>query len=163
MAKANVESIEALERFSSAIESLRDSSRKNSDDIRDQFQRISTWLGKELPEYWADQLRVSQKRWTEARGDLLRCQAKSRAEDETSCMLERKALERATTRRQMCEQRTKLVPQLAMQWEQYLQESTLSVRQLEDLSDSLLPLAQVRLQQLIETLKLYASQGGHEG
>jgi hypothetical protein len=135
----------------------------NSDDIRDQFQRISMWLTKELPEYWADQLRISQKRWTEARGDLLRCQAKTRAEDETSCMFERKALERATARRQMCEQRVRLVPQLAMQWEQYQQESTLSVRQLGDLSDSLLPLAQARLQQMIETLKQYAAQGGNEG
>lgn len=121
------------------------------------------WLTKELPEYWADQLRISQKRWTEARGDLLRCQAKTRAEDETSCMFERKALERATARRQMCEQRVRLVPQLAIQWEQYRQESTLSVRQLEDLSDSLLPLAQARLQQMIETLKQYAAQGGNEG
>lgn len=163
MAEANVESIDALERFSSAIESLRDSSVHNSGDIRDQFQRISMWLSKELPEYWADQLRISQKRWTEARGDLLRCQAKSRAEDETSCMFERKALERATSRRQMCEQRVRLLPQLAMQWEQFQQESTLSVRQLEDLSDSLLPLAQTRLQQMIETLKQYAVQGGNEG
>ena len=83
MAKANVESIEALEQFSGSIESLRDASRKNADDIRDQFQRVSMWLSKELPEYWADQLRISQKRWTAAREDLLRCQAKSRAEDES--------------------------------------------------------------------------------
>ncbi|MEI6524876.1 MAG: hypothetical protein WCP62_02535 [Planctomycetota bacterium] len=156
MAKANVESIEALEQFSGSIESLRDASRKNADDIRDQFQRVSMWLSKELPEYWADQLRISQKRWTAARQDLLRCQAKSRAEDESSCMFERKALGRATARRQLCEQRVRTIPQLAMQWDQFLQESVLCVRQLEDLSDSLLPLAQNRLQTMIETLKQYA-------
>jgi hypothetical protein len=156
MAKANVESIEALEQFSGSIESLRDASRKNADDIRDQFQRVSMWLSKELPEYWADQLRISQKRWTAAREDLLRCQAKSRAEDESSCMFERKALERATARRQLCEQRVRTIPQLAAQWNQFLQESALCVRQLEDLSDSLLPLAQNRLQTMIETLKQYA-------
>ncbi len=156
MAKANVESIEALEQFSGSIESLRDASRKNADDIRDQFQRVSMWLSKELPEYWADQLRISQKRWTAAREDLLRCQAKSRAEDESSCMFERKALERATARRQLCEQRVRTIPQLAAQWDQFLQESALCVRQLEDLSDSLLPLAQNRLQTMIETLKQYA-------
>ena len=156
MAKANVESIEALEQFSGSIESLRDASRKNADDIRDQFQRVSMWLSKELPEYWADQLRISQKRWTAAREDLLRCQAKSRAEDESSCMFERKALERATARRQLCEQRVRTIPQLVAQWNQFLQESALCVRQLEDLSDSLLPLAQNRLQTMIETLKQYA-------
>ena len=156
MAKANVESIETLEQFSGSIESLRDASRKNADDIRDQFQRVSMWLSKELPEYWADQLRISQKRWTAARQDLLRCQAKSRAEDESSCMFERKALERATARRQLCEQRVRTIPQLAAQWNQFLQESALCVRQLEDLSDSLLPLAQNRLQTMIETLKQYA-------
>ena len=72
MAKANVESIDALERFAASIEALRDASRKNSDDIRDQFQRVSIWLSKELPEYWADQLRIAQKRWSQAREDLLR-------------------------------------------------------------------------------------------
>jgi hypothetical protein len=158
MAKANVESIEALEQFSGSIESLRDASRKNADDIRDQFQRVSMWLSKELPEYWADQLRISQKRWTAAREDLLRCQAKSRAEDESSCMFERKALERATARRQLCEQRVRTIPQLAAQWNQFLQESALCVRQLEDLSDSLLPLAQNRLQTMIETLKQYGGK-----
>lgn len=160
MAKANVESFDALERFAGAIDALRDASRKNSDDIRDQFQRVSIWLSKELPEYWADQLRIAQKRWTQAREDLLRCQAKSRAEDESSCMFERKALERAAARRQLCEQRARVIPQLALQWEQFLQESTLCVRQLQDMSDSTLPLAHDRLQQLIDTLKQYAAQGG---
>ncbi|MFN6400057.1 MAG: hypothetical protein ACK449_09190 [Planctomycetota bacterium] len=160
MAKANVESIDALERFARAIGALSDASGKNSDDIRDQFQRVSVWLAKELPEYWADQLRIAQKRWTQAREDLLRCQAKSRSEDETSCMFERKALERATARRQVCELRVRMIPQLAQQWEQFLQESTLSIRQLQDMSDSTLPLAQERLQTLIDTLKQYAAQGG---
>lgn len=160
MAKANVESIDALERFVGAIGALSDASGKNSDDIRDQFQRVSVWLAKELPEYWADQLRIAQKRWTQAREDLLRCQAKSRAEDETSCMFERKALERATARRQLCELRVRMIPQLAQQWEQFLQESTLCIRQLQDMSDSTLPLAQNRLQTLIDTLKQYAAQGG---
>ncbi|MFM8189117.1 MAG: hypothetical protein ACKN85_11605 [Pirellula sp.] len=160
MAKANVQSIDALERFARAIGALSDASGKNSDDIRDQFQRVSVWLAKELPEYWADQLRIAQKRWTQAREDLLRCQAKSRAEDETSCMFERKALERATARRQLCELRVRMIPQLAQQWEQFLQESTLSIRQLQDMSDSTLPLAQERLQTLIDTLKQYAAQGG---
>lgn len=160
MAKANVESIDALERFARAIGALSDASGKNSDDIRDQFQRVSVWLAKELPEYWADQLRIAQKRWTQAREDLLRCQAKSGSEDETSCMFERKALERATARRQVCELRVRMIPQLAQQWEQFLQESTLSIRQLQDMSDSTLPLAQERLQTLIDTLKQYAAQGG---
>lgn len=160
MAKANVLSIDALERFARAIGALSDASGKNSDDIRDQFQRVSVWLAKELPEYWADQLRIAQKRWTQAREDLLRCQAKSRAEDETSCMFERKALERATARRQLCEMRVRMIPQLAQQWEQFLQESTLSIRQLQDMSDSTLPLAQERLHTLIDTLKQYAAQGG---
>jgi hypothetical protein len=158
MAKANVESIDALERFAGAIDSLRDASSKNSDDIRDQFQRVSVWLSKELPEYWADQLRIAQKRWSQAREDLHRCQAKSRAEDETSCLFERKALERATARRQLCEQRVRTIPQLAMHWEQFLQESTLCVRQLEDVSESLLPLAHERLLRMIETLKQYSNQ-----
>ena len=158
MAKAKVENIEAIEKFSLAIDGLRDRSRKNADDLRDQFQRVSIWLSKELPEYWANELRIAQNRWVEAREELLRCESKSRAEDETSCLVQRKALERATRRRQLCEQRVRSIPQLANHWEQFVQENSLHIRRLDDLADSLLPLAHAHLLQLIEVLKQYSSQ-----
>ncbi|MEI8212016.1 MAG: hypothetical protein WCI02_07695 [Planctomycetota bacterium] len=163
MAKANVQDIESLENFAHAIASLRESARKQTDDIREQLQRISSWLSKELPDYWGNELRISQNKWVEAREELLRCQAKTRAEDETSCLFQRKALERATKRRQLCEQRVRIVPQLAMQWEQFRQEIALSVRQLEDIADSNLPLAEDRLRQSIAVLRQYIAQVSNPG
>ena len=158
MADAKVENIEALEEFSRSIEAMRSETSKNSDDIRDQFQRVAMWLGKELPEYWANELRIAQNKWIEAREELMRCQSKTRSEDETSCLLQRKALERATHRRQLCEQRARLVPQLAMEWERFAQEALSSIRQLDDLAESTLPLAQRRLIEMIEVQKRYAAQ-----
>jgi hypothetical protein len=155
MAEANVKNIEGLEAFAGSIARLRESTRKNTDDIREQLQRVSRWLDKELPEYWGNQLRMAQIRWGEARDELLHCQAKTRAEDETSCLFQRKALDRATQRRNFCEQKVKLIPQLANRWEQFLQEIALSVRQLEDLADSSLPLAASRLDHTLQTLKQY--------
>jgi hypothetical protein len=158
MAKANVQNIEALENFEHSIARLRDSTSKQVDDIREQLQRVSMWLSKELPEYWGNQLRIAQNKWIEARGELSRCQSKTRAEDETSCLLQRKALERATARRQICEQRVRVVPQLAMQWEAFLQEISLSVRQADDMAQSTLPLAEERLKQTISILREYIAQ-----
>lgn len=158
MAKANVQNIEALENFEHAIARLKDSASKQVDDIREQLQRVSMWLSKELPEYWGNQLRIAQNKWIEAREELLRCQAKTRADDETSCLFQRKALERATARRQICEQRVRAVPQLAMQWEQFLQEISLSVRQVDDMAQSTLPLAEERLKQTISVLREYIAQ-----
>jgi hypothetical protein len=158
MADAKVENLEALQDFSSAIETMRVESAKNSDDVREQFQRVALWLSKELPEYWANELRVAQNRWIEAREELLRCQSKTRSDDETSCLFQRKTLERATTRRQLCEQRVRLIPQLAIEWERFQHEALMSVRQLDDLAESTLPLAQRRLNDLIDVLKRYASQ-----
>lgn len=158
MAKANVQNIEALETFEHSIARLRDSASKQVDDIREQLQRVSMWLSKELPEYWGNQLRIAQNKWIEAREELLRCQAKTRDDDETSCLFQRKALERATARRQICEQRVRAVPQLAMQWEQFLQEISLSVRQVDDMAQSTLPLAEERLKQTISILREYIAQ-----
>ncbi|MFN7733174.1 MAG: hypothetical protein ACK5OB_14855 [Pirellula sp.] len=158
MAKANVQNIEALENFEHSIARLRESASKQVDDIREQLQRVSMWLSKELPEYWGNQLRIAQNKWIEARDELARCQAKTRAEDETSCLFQRKALERATARRQICEQRVRVVPQLAMQWEQFLQEISLSVRQVDDMAQSTLPLAEERLKQTISILREYIAQ-----
>lgn len=158
MADAKVENLEALQDFSRAIETMRVESAKSADDIREQFQRVALWLAKELPEYWANELRVAQNRWIEAREELLRCQAKTRSDDETSCLFQRKALERATARRQLCEQRVRILPQLAIEWERFQQEAMMSIRQLDDLAESTLPLAQRRLDDLVEVLKRYASQ-----
>jgi hypothetical protein len=157
MGEANVKNIDGLEEFAMSLVSLRESTRKSVDDVREQLQRVTLWLTKEMPEYWGNQLRIAQRRWTDAREDLVRCQAKTRAEDETSCLLQRKLLAKATARRNLCEQRVKLLPQLAIRWEQCIQEVSLSARQLEDLSESTLPLAEARLQQAIQTLKQYLS------
>lgn len=155
MAEANVKNLEGLELFATAIAQLADGNRKNTDDIREQLQRVTVWLTKEMPEYWENQLRIAQKRWTEAREDLLRCQSITRQGDESSHLVQRKALERANARRALCEQRVKMLPVLGSRWEQFMRETSLSIRQLEDLSDAHLPLAHVRLQQIVATLKQY--------
>jgi hypothetical protein len=155
MAEANVKNLEGLETFAFAIARLCEGNRKNADDTREQLQRTTVWLTKEMPEYWSNQLRIAQKRWSETREDLLRCQSRSRAEDEESCILQRRALERATARRVLCEQRVKIIPTLASRWDQFMQEISLSLRQMEDLSESQLPLALARLQRTIATLKQY--------
>lgn len=164
MAEANVKNLDGLESFASALASLREGNRKNTDDVREQLQRVSNWLTKELPEYWSNQLRIAQNRWNEAREDLLRCQSRARADDEESCLVQRKALDRATARRALCEQRVKILPNLANRWEQLLQETILSLRRLEDVSESQLPIAEARLQKTIETLKQYiaSSEAGEK-
>jgi hypothetical protein len=155
MADANVRSLDAVERFASDISGLRTSTRKITDEIREQLQRVTNWVEKELPEYWRNELRLAEKRWVEAREDLLRCEAKSRAEDETQCSVQRKALARATERKALCEQRTRLIPELAREWSQFIQESSTQVRQLDDLAESTLQTAHNQLLFTIETLKKY--------
>lgn len=155
MAEANVKNLESLETFQAAIASLRDGSQKQADEIREQLQKVSTWLEKELPDYWRNEFRISEKRWVEAREELLRCQAKSRADDEMSCGLERKKLARATERRTLCELRLKMLPKVAREWNQMLLDVQTDLRYFEDLSESVLLVASDRLKDLIETLKKY--------
>lgn len=155
MAEANVKNIGAIELFAESIASLRNTTRKQADEIRGQFQRVSSWLEKELPDYWKNELRKAEKRWIEAREELMRCESKTRADDERSCSVQRKMLAKATERRQLCEQRVRSLPSLAMQWNQFLQEASTSLRQLDDLSESTLQTAFDRLQGTLETLRKY--------
>lgn len=157
MAEANVKNLEALEVFQEAITTLRDGSRKQVDDVREQLQRISSWLEKELPDYWHNEHRIAEKRWVEAREELLRCQAKSRSDEEMSCGVERKKLALATERRSLCEERLKILPKCAREWNQMLLDVQTDLRYLEDLSESALLLAGQRLADIIETLKKYLS------
>ena len=157
MANANVKSLEAIDTFIESIAKLRHDCSKQADDVRQQLQRVSNWLEKELPEYWGNEKRLAEKKWSEARQELLRCEATTRAEDDSPCSVQKKLLRKATERRALCEERTRSIPQYAMEWSQFLQEFSSSVRQLDDLSESSLLNAWNRLQNILESLKKYAN------
>jgi hypothetical protein len=156
MAEANVKSLEAIEIFAEAIAKLRHDTAKQTDEIRQQLHRVSSWLEKELPEYWGNEKRIAETKWIEARQELLRCEAKTRAEDESSCSVQKKMLKKATDRRILCEERVRTIPVLASEWNRFLQEFSTRVRQLDDLSESSLLNAWNRLQTTVQTLKKYA-------
>ncbi len=155
MAEANVKNIEAIEEFADAISHLRTKTRKQVDEINEQFQRVSAWIDRELPDYWKNEFRKAEKRWVEAREDLLRCESKTRSDDERSCSVQRKLLAKATERRRLCEERVRSLPQLSRTWEQFLQETSGTVRHLDDLSESTLQTAWVRLQGTLEAIRKY--------
>ncbi len=159
MADANVKSLAAVETFADSVAKLRHDSSKQIDEIRQQLQRVSAWLEKELPDYWSNEKRIAERRWTEAREELLRCTAKSRSEDESSCSVQRKMLRKATERLTLCEDRMRTIPTCLMQWNQFLQEIANDVRQVDDLAESTLLNAWTRLQSTLETLKKYANPG----
>ena len=158
MGEANVKSLEAIDRFIESIATLRHDTRKQVDEIRQQLHRVSQWLESELPEYWSNEKRLADKKFIEAREELLRCQAKSRAEDETSCSVQRKTLQKAVARRSLCEDRMRHIQQCEMQWKQFLQEISTDVRQVDDLAESTLTNAWTRLQGTLDVLKKYAQQ-----
>ena len=157
MAEANVKSLEAIEIFIESIGKLRHDTRKQTDEIRQQFQRVTAWLEKELPDYWSNEKRMAETRWVEAREELLRCTAKTREEDVTSCSVQRKMLRKATERLTLCEDRMRLIPTCLMQWNQFLQEIATDVRQIDDLAESTLLNAWTRLQSTLDTLRKYAA------
>ena len=158
MAEANVKSLAAIEAFVESIARLRHDTRKQVDEIRQQLQRVTTWLEKELPDYWSNEKRIAERRRTEAREELLRCTAKARTEDESSCSVQRKMLRKATERLTLCEDRMRMIPTFLMQWNQFLQEISTDVRQVDDLAESTLMTAWTRLQSTLDTLKKYANQ-----
>ena len=155
MAEAKVRNIEAIAEFGDAIAHLRESTGKQADYIREQFNRISNWVENELPDYWKNELRKSEKRWVEAREELLRCESKTRADDERPCSVQRKTLAMATERRKLCEHRVRTLPAIKLEWGQFLQEASSVLRQLDDLSESTLQVAYLRLQSTLETLQKY--------
>ena len=158
MAEANVKSLEAIEIFIESIGKLRHDTRKQTDEIRQQFQRVTAWLEKELPDYWSNEKRVAETRWVEAREELLRCTAKTREEDVTSCSVQRKMLRKATERLTLCEERMRLIPACLTQWNQFLQEISTDVRQIDDLAESTLLNSWSLLRSTLDTLRKYAEQ-----
>jgi hypothetical protein len=157
MARAEVRSIDALNQFRLALVEYEDQMLDSLTMLKLELHKATVWIDHEQPTYWSSESRRSSEKLVVAHNDLERCEMAIRIEDRKSCMVEKKALERAKLRLRLCDQKINTVKK----WKVVLhQESSLMTGRLAKLRDVIereLPRAMATMERLVSSLEQYAA------
>jgi hypothetical protein len=157
MADARVTDVEALSRFQEQIGETRTAFASQVESALQQMHRMTRWVEEEAPGYWTQQLVSAERRWTEAREALARCESRSRASDTPACSSERKTLHLWAERKKLCQTKLALAKQTAIEWQRLVPELDRKIRALDELVQSGLPQAHHRLGKILLPLLSYLS------
>lgn len=157
MARAEVRSVDALHQFRLALVEYEDNILESVTLLELEMRKALDWIEHDRSSYWPEQVRRSSDKLTERRNDLERCEMAIRAEDRKSCMVERKALDRAKQRLRLCEQKVNVVKKWRVELSQQGAQMSGRLARLRDVIERDVPNAIATLGRLITALEQYAA------
>jgi hypothetical protein len=157
MAGADVRSIDALNQFRLMLVDYNDQMLDSLTMLELELHKATVWIDHDCPAYWSNQARRSSDKLVVARNDLERCEMAIRPEDRKSCMVEKKALDRAKLRLRLCEKKINLVKKWKVTLHQESAHVTGRLAKLRDVIEREIPRAMATMDRLISSLEQYAA------
>lgn len=157
MARAQVRSIDALHRFRMALVEYEGHVLESITLLELELRKALDWIDLDRSTYWPEQVRRSSDNIVQYRNDLERCEMAIRAEDRKSCMVERKALERAKQRLRLCEQKVAVVKKWRVELHGQSSQMRGRLARIRDVIERELPNAIATMMRLITSLEQYAA------
>ncbi len=153
---ARVKSIDALQAMSAALVCFHDDASSALDDLEMEIRRALQWISQECPGYWKQEHRLARDGVTEARLQLENARMFRRvAEEHSSFVEEKKALERAKRRLQIAEAKVEAIPHWAVMIERAVNEYRGSRSLFANWLDADFPRAVAALSRMISDLEAY--------
>lgn len=152
---AQVRSIDAIEAFRGSLARFEERTQAALEALRSELQRATDWLEHDRPAYWREQSRLAADGVQQAKIDLERCLMYPVADERPSCREERAVLERAKARREYCREKSERVKHWKRELHHALFEYEGRVGHLRRMLETELPLARIRLQQIVHRLDAY--------
>ena len=108
--RANVTSIDAVDDFAAALLCFGHEASAVLEGLEQQIHRAVQWIQQDQRQYWKHELRRSERQLQEAKLNLQRCLTFKRIGDHRpACIEEKRALERAKRREQVCREKIEAV------------------------------------------------------
>lgn len=152
---AHVQSLEAILLFRQVLAEYQSELREAATALSLELQRAMDWIEHDRPRYWNAQFQQASERLTEARGELERCETSIRPEDRPSCLVQKKAYERAKRRLRLTEEKQRLVRHWRIALQQEAQGFRSRLAKIRDVADTDLPRALAALDRIIAALERY--------
>jgi hypothetical protein len=157
---ANITSLDALRRFRVALVRFAAGVEAALVALELEGRRPVEWV-EERSRYWPQQARRASDEVAEARQALERCQIRVSSEDAKSCYDERKALEKAKCRLQLCEEKVHAVRRWRAQMQKESEEFKVQLAKMKRFLESDFLRAIATLDRMSEALDRYVEQSAN--
>jgi hypothetical protein len=152
---ARVTSIEAIRGLRSAFLKFDTEVRDGVDSLSMQVRRAVEWLEVDRMQYWPAQLRRANERLVEARNALERCQLRYGSEEAPSCYEQKQAVEAATRRFRLCEEKLRTTKKWIRALRQEVNAFEGQLAKMNNCIDADVPRAVSALDRMIDSLEKY--------
>lgn len=157
---ASVHSIDAIRRLKIALEQFAHHVGETLVTLELESRRPMEWIENDRARYWPRELRKASDRVSEARIALERCQLTAEPGEHRSCYDERKALEKAKRRLELCEAKIPIVQRWRGKLRKEIEEFKVQVARLNGYLEADVPRALAALERMAVALEQYAQSGG---
>ncbi len=155
--QADMRSLEQLALFLNELENFRAQLLKEVDALELELRRTTHWLEHDVLSYWSDEHTQAHRIMLEAERNLSRCMSYVRADERRPCTEEKKRVQKAQQRYELCQQKIKLAKAAGERWEQEQTKNRTRVERCRELAESALLLAIHQLRGQLERLETYAN------
>jgi hypothetical protein len=152
---ADVRSLAALKVFQEHCRKTRENLLKELENLQIEIRRLTSWIENDADRYWCSELQQAERYWAECQEALLRCESYVRASEQKPCTEQRKRLEKATQRRNFCQQQVRLVKDAKLAWQQGFAKTSSKIFHCRDLAETDLTAAIAHLDGRLDLLESY--------
>ncbi|MEM7475900.1 MAG: hypothetical protein AAF483_12985 [Planctomycetota bacterium] len=153
---ADVRSVEQLENFLEDTKRYRAHLIKEVEGLEVEIRKISFWIENEAPNYWQQELRKAQHKFTEAQEALTRCMSYVREEERRPCTEQKKLVKVTKERRALCEEKLQTARSAMKAWDRDYRKNQGKFQRVRDLAETDLVVAAAHLTTQLNTLIEYA-------
>lgn len=154
---AEVRSLAQLQCLRERVATCRAQTVKEAEATSSEIIKLTRWLDEEVSGYWRQQLTESERWLNECREALMRCQAAVRADEKRPCTDERKRVDKALARRNLCEAKLRASREAILEWQRQVVKLRGRLQSISDMADSDLMVTLNQLDKIIATLEAYTN------
>lgn len=155
--KAEVLSLAQIETFQQQLGGFRTQLGTEIEALLLELRRLTHWLSNDVLGHWSSEVVKAERRWTECRDALSRCQSYVRENERRPCTEEKKRLRLAEQRLELCQQKLKLTRAAIQFWETQCGKLQAKIARCRDMAESELQVAGHVLSDQVERLRTYAN------
>ncbi len=154
---AEVRSLAQLQNLRERIGNCRAQTIKEAEAAGAEIIKLTRWLEDEAAGYWRQQLAESERWLNECREALMRCQATVRADEKRPCTDERKRVDKALARRNLCEAKLRAARDALVEWQRQIVKLRGRLQNTSDMADADMMVTLNHLDKIIATLEAYTN------
>jgi hypothetical protein len=156
MPRANVRSLDSVQRFRPKVAQFEEDLGSALTSLRQEISRTLQWIDHDCPAYWQNQVRQGFDRVAEARTTLMRKQMITVAGHRAECIDEKKALAKAKQNLDIAQEKVQACRQWSIKAHHAADEYTARVGRVEQAVGRGLPRIKMMLDRMIAALESYA-------